>query len=351
MGSSIKNSFLQKGWYRALLYIVAIAAVFLLPLIIRNPYHLSILIMIGFFCIIVMGLNLVLGNTGQISLGQSGFYGIGAYCSAIYCVNFGINIWVSMLLAGLTASAFGYMVGFAAVRLRGHYLAMATLGFGVIIHIILMEWTTVTGGAGGFPNFIPYPSICGFVFSTDARFYYLVAIIVIVIYSCTSNLSKHRIGRALYAINQVETAAEVMGVNPTKYKLKIFTLSAFYAGIAGSLFAHYNTYIAPESFSFYLNIPLLCMVVVGGLANVNGSLLGSALLILLPELIRYFSKIPALPKSLQDAFGDYTYHLLAYGFLLLIFVVFIPKGLAGLFSNIQGRIITRIGGKAELSTS
>ena len=334
-----QQSQLKPGkWRKPVVAIITLALIYLLPAAVRNPYHLSLIIMIGIYSIIVIGLNLVLGNTGQISLGQSGFFGIGAYASAIYSVEFGLSVWVAMLLAGLTAALFGYIVGFASVRLKGHYLAMATLGFGVIVTIVLMEWTTVTGGAGGFPDFIPNPKISSFVFNTDVKFYYLVSTVVIIIYLCTSNISSYRIGRALYAIHQHETTAEVLGVNPMKYKLKIFTLSAFYAGIAGSLFAHYSTYIAPESFSFYLNIPLLCMVVVGGLASVRGSILGTAILVLLPEFIRYFSKIDILPKAVQGAFGDYTYHLLAYGVLLMIFVVFIPKGLAGLLSNLTGRL-------------
>jgi branched-chain amino acid transport system permease protein len=254
-----------------------------------------------------------------------------------------MNVWIAMLLAGLTSALFGYIVGFASVRLKGHYLAMATLGFGVIVTIVLMEWTTVTGGAGGFPRFIPNPAIGSFVLNTDVRFYYLVSTAAIIIYICSSNISSYRIGRALYAIHQNETAAEVLGVNPTRYKLKIFTLSAFYAGIAGSLFAHYSTYIAPESFSFYLNIPLLCMVVVGGLGSVKGSILGTAILVLLPEFIRYVSKIQLLPSSVQQAFGDYTYHLLAYGIILMVFVIFIPKGLAGMLNDITARLMPRAG--------
>jgi len=334
----------QRTWHKLLVSAMILAGIFLVPLVIKNPYHLSVLIMIGFYSIIIIGLNLVLGNTGQISLGQSGFFGIGAYCSAIYCVYFGINVWLSMLLAGFTAAVFGYLVGFASVRLKGHYLAMATLGFGVIVTIILMEWTTVTGGAGGFPEFIPNPGIGKLLFNTDTKFYFLVSAVVVIIYICSSNISNYRIGRALYAINRQESAAEVLGVNPTKYKLKIFTLSAFYAGIAGSLFAHYSTYIAPESFSFYLNIQLLCMVVVGGLGSVGGSILGTALLVLLPELIRYFSRIEALPKAVQQAFGDYTYHLLASGLLLMIFVIFIPKGLAGLLTKAFSRLTAKKGG-------
>jgi branched-chain amino acid transport system permease protein len=331
-------------WQKPLVTTIALALIYLLPAVIKNPYYLSVIIMIGFYSIIVIGLNLVLGNTGQISLGQSGFFGIGAYASAVYSVDFGLSVWLAMLFAGVTAALFGYVVGFASVRLKGHYLAMATLGFGVIVTIVLMEWTTVTGGAGGFPDFIPNLKIGRFVFDTDAKFYYVISTIVIIIYICTSNISSYRIGRALYAVHQNETTAEVLGVNPTKYKLKIFTLSAFYAGIAGSLFAHYSTYIAPESFSFYLNIPLLCMVVVGGLASVSGSILGTAILVLLPEFIRYFSKLEILPGTIQDAFGDYTYHLLAYGVLLMIFVVFIPKGLAGVLSNLVGRVAPKTGG-------
>jgi branched-chain amino acid transport system permease protein len=214
---------------------------------------------------------------------------------------------------------------------------MATLGFALVISIVLMEWIPVTGGAGGFPSVIPRPSLGAFRFETDVSYYYLVSLVVIFFYYVTENIGGCRIGRALYAINHNELVAETLGVSASKYKLKVFMLSAFYAGIAGGLFAHYITYIAPESFSFYLIIPMLCMVVVGGLCSAKGSILGAGVLMLLPELIRYFSEVRIMPKALQLAFKDHTWHLLSYGVILLLFVLFVPGGLASSSANLADK--------------
>ncbi len=310
----------------------------LFPLLDTNRYHINMGIMVGIFSIVSIGLNLLLGNTGQISLGQAAFYGIGAYTSTILMVKLGFSFWFALPLAGGLSGLIGYIIGFSSVRFKGSYLAMATLSFGVIFSIIVLEWTTVTGGAGGYPEMIPRPSIGAFKIDNELKYYYLVWAFLIVIFVYTKNLVHSRIGRALYAVHENETVAGVIGISPTKYKLKVFTLSAIYAGIAGSLYAHYATYISEESFTFFFSITLLCMVVIGGLGNVWGSIIGTAVLYLLSEMIRYGAKFPFLPQAVKSIMAEYSYHLLVYGFVLALFVIFMPRGIAGVFDKGRRRI-------------
>jgi branched-chain amino acid transport system permease protein len=307
----------------------------LFPLLDTNRYHINMGIMIGIFSIVSIGLNLLLGNTGQVSLGQAAFYGIGAYASAILSVKAGLPFWLALPLSALISGLVGYFVGYTSVRFKGSYLAMATLSFGVIFSILVLEWTDVTGGAGGYPHMIPRPSIGWFKIDSELKYFYLVWVFVLGIAIYTQNLVKSRVGRALYAIHENEIAAGIIGVNPTKYKLKIFTISAIYAGIAGSLYAHYATFISEESFTFFFSISLLCMVVIGGLGSVSGSVIGTALLFLLSEGIRYAAKSHLFPELIKSILSEYSYHLLLYGFFLLFFVIFMPRGIAGLFERLQ----------------
>jgi branched-chain amino acid transport system permease protein len=305
----------------------------LFPILDSNRYHINMGIMVGIFSIVAIGLNLLLGNTGQISLGQAAFYGIGAYTSAILTVKAGFSFWMALPCAAIFAGTIGYIIGFASVRFKGSYLAMTTLSFGVIFSIILLEWTPVTGGAGGYPEMIPRPSIGAFKIDNELKYYYLVWVFLAAVFLFTKNLVKSRIGRALYAVNENETVAGVIGIHPTRYKLKVFTLSAIYAGIAGSLYAHYATYISEESFKFFFSVTLLCMVVIGGLGNVWGSIVGTAVLYLLPEIIRYVAKLSALPQVIQNILKEYSYLLLAYGVFVAIFIIFLPRGIVGLFHD------------------
>jgi len=321
----------RKGQIFVFLFLIVVVSLF--PVLDGNRYHLNMGIMIGIFSIISIGLNLLLGNTGQVSLGQAAFYGIGAYTSAILTVKGGLSFWLGLPCAALFSGLIGYLIGFTSVRFKGSYLAMATLSFGVIFSIIVLEWTTLTGGAGGYPEMIPRPSLGIFKIDTEFKYFYLTWGFVLAISVFTHNLVRSRVGRALFAIHENEIAAAAIGVNPTKYKLKIFTISAIYAGVAGSLYAHYATYISEESFTFFFSITLLCMVVIGGLGSVSGSILGTTILFLLSEAIRYLAKAEYMPKMIKTILSEHSYHLLLYGLFLLLFVIFIPKGIAGLFER------------------
>jgi len=312
----------------------------LFPVIDPSIYHLSVGIMIGIYFIMNLGLNLLLGNTGQISLGQAAFFGIGAYTAAnittrIDWTPWGLEGWCfligtagGMFMAGIA----GCIIGFLAVRLKGNYLAMATLGFQIIISVVMLEWYVVTYGPGGF-QVAPVAAFGPFKFNNEMRYFYMTWAIAALAFWGTRNLCSSRIGRALYAIKEYEQLAEASGVSPTRYKLQVFTYAAALAGLAGSLFAHHVLSMGPSSFSVAISISLLVMVVVGGLGSVWGTFLGTTVLCLLPEIVRYLSELKIFPSAVRHALADNNYHLLIFGLILALCVIFLPRGLVGIFTG------------------
>jgi branched-chain amino acid transport system permease protein len=285
-------------------------AVCLAPLPLSGGYLTNVLIFVGLNSMLALGLNLLLGYAGQISLGQAAFFGLGAYGSGVLTTKFAMNPWLAMVLVAVSVAAFAFAVGFPVLRLKGHYLAMATLGVGVIAHIAFNETIDLTGGPSGLSG-IPNLSIGGFSFDSDLKNYYLVWSFAVVAILLSLNLVNSRVGRALRAIHDSEVAARVMGVNARLLKVQVFTLSALISAIAGSLYCHVMTFISPTSFSFHFSIELLTMVVIGGLGSVYGSVLGALLLTLLPEMLR----------ALQD------YDIIFYGLLLVSMTIYLPGGL------------------------
>ena len=271
---------------------------------------MNVLVFVGIHTMLAIALNLLLGYAGQISLGHAGFFGLGAYLSGILTANYGCNPWLVMPLAALMVGALAYVIGFPILKLKGHYLAMATLGMGIIIYIIFNETVSMTGGPSGLSG-IPSLSIGNMKFDSDLKNYYLIWSITLVTVLLTLNLANSRVGRALRAIHDSEVAARVMGVNSRLLKVQIFAMSALISSIAGSLYAHTMTFISPASFGFNFSVELLTMVVIGGLGSIYGSFLGAALLTLLPEFLR----------AAQD------YDIIIYGALLTIMVMFMPGGL------------------------
>ncbi len=309
-----------------------IAIVIPLPFILgaweATSYYPDVLVFTAIFSIIATGLCLLLGFAGQISLGHAAFYGIGAYTSGILTTKLGISPWLAlpagMLLSGVTA----YAVGVPALRLRGHYLAMATLGFGVIVYIVFNEYVSLTGGPSGFGG-IPRLSLFGLTIDTTIRFYYLAWSIAIIVLILSLNIVHSRAGRALKAIHGSETAAVTLGVDAAKYKVSIFVLSAVYGAISGSLYAHWVTFINPPPFDVFFSLKLLMMVVIGGSGSVWGAFAGAALLTFLPEWLVF----------LED------FDVLAYGLLLLVIVMFLPEGVIGAFGRARA-LGRRLLGKA-----
>jgi branched-chain amino acid transport system permease protein len=291
-------------------FLVFCLVVILLPLPLSQGYLTNVLIFVGINSILALGLNLLLGYAGQISLGQAAFFGLGAYGSGVLTTKFAMNPWLAMALVAVSVAAFAFAIGFPVLRLKGHYLAMATLGVGVIAHIAFNETIDLTGGPSGLSG-IPNLSLGSFTFDSDLKNYYLVWGFALVLILLSLNLVNSRFGRALRAIHDSEVAARVMGVNARLMKVQIFTLSALMSALAGSLYCHVMTFISPTSFGFNISVELLTMVVIGGLGSVYGSILGALLLTLLPELLRAF----------QD------YDIIFYGLLLVSMTIYLPGGL------------------------
>ncbi len=291
----------------------------LFPLVTASQYHLSVGIFIGIHAVVTIGLCLLMGYAGQISLGQAAFYGLGAYISGVLTTKFGVDPWLAMAAAMVLTGALAYAFGVPILKLRGHYLAMATLAFGIIVYLAFVELKDLTGGPSGLPG-VPRLRVAGFVFDSDRKFFYLTWAVVIGVVLLSLNVVNSRVGRALRSIHGSEVAAETLGVNASRYKVKVFTLSAVYAGLAGSLYAHYLTFVSPPPFGFIASVEFVVMAAVGGLASVWGAPFGAAAVTLLAEVIR-----DLMPRVLAYASGEHE--VIAYGLLLILIMIFVPEGL------------------------
>ncbi len=297
----------RKNYFKLLSLTIAVAA---LPFFVRGDYYLSILIFMGLNGLIVMGLSLLMGYAGQISLGHAAFYGIGAYCTGVLTTHFGCSIHLAFLAGILLSIIVAIIVGIPALRLKGHYLAVATLGIGEIVFIIFNEWVEFTGGPSGMSN-IPGVHLGSFQFNSSLRFYYLVWGINLLALFFSLNLIHSRIGRALRSMHGSETAANAMGVNLSLLKIQVFVLSAVFASISGSLYAHFVSFISPNNFGLMVSVMFLLMGVIGGIHTIWGALLGASLLTFLPEYLRVFNE----------------YDILVYGAILLAILLFMPEGI------------------------
>jgi len=318
------NTVKMKKWS---IYILGLA-LFFSPLTYPNIRYLDIGIYVGIYFIVAMGLTVLLGYAGQISMSQAAFFGIGAYASGLLSSKWGMNFWITGPLGVIFAGLVGYVVGLTSVRLRHGYLAMATIAFQIIFNVLVFEWVELTGGPAGLGG-IPVPSIGVFKIDTEFKYFYFVWIIALGVFLFSRNLVSQRIGRVLVSLRENEMGANSIGINVARYKLKVFTLSAIYAGIGGVLFAHYSRFISPLSFSFHFSFTFLVMVIIGGIENIWGAFLGSVFVTLLPELLRFLSSFPLLPLGLRNVLTNYTYNLIFYGLLVYLFIVFLPKGIHG----------------------
>ena len=290
-----------------------------LPWGVHSRYYQSIAVIIGLHTIAAVGLSLLMGYAGQVSLGHAAFYGMGAYLSGIASASIGLNPWLAMPLAALITAGVAFAIGTPIFRLRGHFLAMATLGWGIIVYIVFNELREVTGGPSGLTG-IPNLSLFGWPLNTDVRYYYLVWAFALAVIFLSRNIVDSRVGRALRAIHGSESAAAALGVNTARYKLAVFTLSAVYASLAGSLYAHYLLFVNPPPFSFKFSIELLVMVMIGGLAHIWGALFGAALITILGESLR-----ATIPLLTGHASGEYE--IIAFGLILMATMIALPEGL------------------------
>jgi len=301
-----RNSFL------AFVAILLVAAV--LGLILDDSYLLRIGTYSAIYSIVAIGLNLLFGNAGQISLGHGGFFAIGAYGAAVLMKNFHLPFLAALILSAIIAGLVGVLIGYIALRLKGHYLAMATLAFAMIVFGLLVE-LDYFGSTSGITG-IPPISLFGHDFTDPRGIYLFTWGVVGLVYLVSLSLLSSRVGRALMAIRGDDLAAETLGIDVARYKIQVFAVSAFFTGIAGAIYAAYMALINPFSFNPELSINLLLMVVVGGLGSIPGSVLGVAVLQVLPEFGRQWE----------------NFRLAGYGILLVLLVIFAPGGIAGLLA-------------------
>ncbi|WP_287924537.1 alpha/beta fold hydrolase [Kosmotoga pacifica] len=284
---------------------------FVLPLIFTGqPFMMTIFSLVLVYTLASLGLNIVIGYAGQISIGHAAFMAIGAYFSALLTMNFHVPFLIAFLGAGVVSGIFGFLLGIPALRLKGFYLAIATMAFCVVVEQLLKSWD-YAGGNIGIRNIVP-PKLPGISLASDTAKYYLIAVVTFLIYIFTANILKGKTGRAFKAIRESEFAAQSMGINISRYKLIAFVISAVYAGFAGSLYAHTIGYISPTDFGLGNSINLLAIIVIGGLASLSGSFIGSVIMVAMPFL---FSRTQ-IPMSI------------IFGVLLVLVVLFFPRGLA-----------------------
>ncbi len=304
-----------------LIAILALAVLFF-PWAVSSGYWLNLVNLAIGFSVACLGLNIVLGYGGQLSLAQAAFWGVGAYTTTLLTVSFGMSPWLGMVAAFIVAALFGVLLGIPTLKLSGHYLAMVTIGFGVILQLILINAIWLTGGSDGIPK-IPSPWIGPYELKDPKSFFYVAAVSLILLTWASIRLKNSRVGRAFMAIRENEMAAETAGVDSTYYKIMAFALSAGYGGFGGWLFAHSGShYISPDTFSFDQSVMLLAMMVLGGNGSAVGSIVGAFLLTLMPEVLRF----------LRD------YYMMVYAAGIVAVMIFMPGGIAGL---VRGWTVSR----------
>ena len=284
-------------------------------------YILHILVITGIYIILTLSLNLLVGYTGLAALGHAAFSCVGAYASALLALNYGLSPWLGLLVGAVAAAVLGAFIGVPSLRLKGDYLALATFGFGVIVYSIAKNWVSVTRGPMGLPG-IPAFSIFGIQLSEVWQYLVLVAVFVFVTYFIINRIVKSPFGRVLRGIREDEIAALAMGKNINKYKIIVFIVGAFFAGIAGSLYAHYITFIDPSSFTVMESITILLMVVFGGMGSLSGSFVGAAVLVIFPEMLRFLGMPSSVAAPLRQ---------MIYGLLLILLMLKRPQGILGTY--------------------
>ncbi len=282
-------------------------------------YLLHILVISGIYIILTLSLNLIVGYTGLAALGHIAFACVGAYASSLLALNFGVSPWIGLMVGACVASLLGLVIGFPSIRLKGDYLALATFGFGVIVYSVSKNWVDLTRGPMGLPG-IPKFSFFGFELQPVWAYLTLVTVFVFITAFIINRIVDSPFGRILKSIREDEVASLSIGKNIVKYKLIVFIIGAFFAGIAGSLYAHYISFIDPSSFTAMESIAVLLMVVFGGMGSIRGSFIGALTLVIFPEMLRFLG----LPSSVAAPLRQ-----MIYGLLLIILMMKRPQGIIG----------------------
>ncbi len=306
----------------ALLAIAAAA-----PAWVWNPYYLHTLIMAGIFAVLALSLNLLLGYTGQLSLGHAAFFGIGAYTSGLLTVKLGWSPWLGLLAAIVLPAASGWLIGRLALKLRGAYFVLLTISFAGVVSLVSVNWMDLTNGPLGLPGVPPVeislPALPVLSFQSKAAYYYLVVVAVLGSYLVCLAVIRSRIGRALVALRENETLAASVGIDSTHYLVLAAVLSAAMAGLAGGLYAHYTRFVSPEVFLFSYTVTMVIMVVAGGKGTLAGPIVGAVIFTLVPEALR--------------ALTSWQWQMLLYGVLLIAVLFFMPRGIVPTLLEPRGR--------------
>lgn len=313
---------------------IGLFLLFALVPFISSPYALYIINTIGIASIAVIGLNILIGYTGQISLGHGAFFGVGAYSAAILATSVGLPFWISVSAAGFITAFVGMVFGIPSVRLKHLYLTIATLAGQFIIEYVLMHWESLTGGPEGI--ILPEATLFGVSLGDDRRFFYVIFTCLTLMTWIAANLVRSRYGRAFVAIRDNDRAAEGMGIPLFRYKLLSFAISSFYAGFAGGLWAYYTISITPEPFTLFLSIEYIAMIIIGGLGSIYGAIFGAIFITMLNEIL---SRVTEFIMNI-DAFVGFSLTIaplrsFVFGLAIVLFIIFEPRGLAELWRIIR----------------
>jgi branched-chain amino acid transport system permease protein len=310
---------------KKVLYLVIILFAAALPFIIAK-YYVHLLVLTGIYCIAVFGLNVIMGYTGQASLAQASFFGIAAYTSALLTLRLGLSFWLAMPLAALFVVILSILLGIITLRLVSHYFAICTFGLSEIVYIILNNWMSMTNGPGGIQDIKPPEPISIFPFSlidfsSKLHYYYFVLFFLFLTILLISRLMRTPTGYAFLAVREDPDLAQAEGIHVMRYKVYSFVISALFAGIAGSLYAHYLKFLTPEMFTIFESLNMVIVLLIGGPGTIAGPILGSIINTVIPEIFNI------LPEE----------RMILYGFFVIIFIIFIPGGLIGLSKQLLKR--------------
>jgi len=300
-------------------WIIAVIILLTAPLFL-GKYSVFLISLLAVYALVSLGLNLLMGYTGQIAAGHAGFLALGAYFTAII----GQNLqWLPcpliLLLAGVFTGAIGFLLGIPILRLKGFYIAMATLAFGVVVSEVILQWSSITGGDDGFS--VPTARLAGFAFDSDFKLYYLIIPVTLLMTVLAKNLVNGYIGRAFIALRESEIAAQTIGIDLARYKTIAFAISAFYTGVAGGLFAYLITYLSPDAFTTELSVDFIAMIVIGGMGSILGSIIGAVILTGMQQVLA----------------GLLDLQILIFGLSLIVFMIFMPKGISGMIYDLKKR--------------
>lgn len=301
------------------LWIVAVVGLILLPQFIAVKYYLHLSILALIWVIASQGQNLIQGYTGYVSIVQAGFIGIGAYSTALMGIHYDLPVWLTILLAPVVTAVFALGVGYPSLRVKGHYFAIVTLAFNLVIFIVLMNFTELTQGEAGITG-IPKPGGTDGLFNWQERetYYYFVLTVAVLMTGLAALIVRSRIGRILVAIRQNEDLVGAIGIAAWKYKLFAFVTSAMFAGLAGAIYAHYQSFINPEIFGVAQSLDAILAVIIGGSGTIAGPVIGAFFVVFLPEYLR---------------FAD-SFRLIIYGLILVLATIFMPRGIVGVVTSV-----------------